>query len=166
MLPTFLIIGAAKAGTTSLHHYLQLHPDICMSNVKELNFFIEEVCWHKGVDWYASRFDGSPVRGEGSPSYANFPVYDGVPQRAASVVPDAKLIYCVRDPVDRVVSHFRMERARAGDASLSLPDVALRHPRNPYIRQSKYWLQLSQWLDFYPAERVLDRARRIVSSAH
>ncbi|MGN6588482.1 MAG: hypothetical protein ACTHKT_13595, partial [Solirubrobacterales bacterium] len=56
-LPNLIIIGGLKCGTTSIHHYLGLHPEIQMSKPKELNFFVEELNWDLGLDWYASRFD-------------------------------------------------------------------------------------------------------------
>jgi hypothetical protein len=64
MLPTFLIIGAMKCGTTSLYYYLAEHPDIGMSRRKETNFFVETHNWEQGRDWYAHRFpDEPPERG-------------------------------------------------------------------------------------------------------
>lgn len=56
-LPNLIIIGAQKSATTSLHYYLNLHPQIAMSREKELDFFIEEHNWHKGTEWYESQFD-------------------------------------------------------------------------------------------------------------
>ena len=78
-LPNLIIIGGLKCGTTSIHHYLGLHPEIQMSKPKELNFFVEELNWDLGLDWYASRFDDRfKVRGESSPHYTNLPRFDGV----------------------------------------------------------------------------------------
>lgn len=154
-LPNLIVIGAHKCGTTSLHRYLDEHPQIAMSRTKELHFFVKEVNWDRGVDWYRSYFDRSArVRGESSPSYTNYPTYSGVPERMYSVVPKAKLIFMVRDPIDRIVSHFRMERAR-GDRTRTLADAAMRHYRNPYVWQSRYWWQLRQFLDYFPLSRIL-----------
>ena len=81
-LPNLIIVGGLKCGTTSIHHYLGLHPEIQMSKPKELNFFVEELNWDLGLDWYASRFDGRfEVRGESSPHYTNLPRFSGVPER-------------------------------------------------------------------------------------
>src|SRR3712207_4013889 len=64
VLPNLIIIGGLKCGTTSLHHYLNLHPSISMSRPKELNFFVEELNWELGPGWYGSHFDeGAAVRG-------------------------------------------------------------------------------------------------------
>ena len=79
MLPNLIVIGAAKCGTTSLHEYLNEHPEISMSSEKELYFFVEEKNLGKGLAWYESQFDPSaPVRGESSPGYSAFPLYRGV----------------------------------------------------------------------------------------
>ena len=68
--PNLLIIGAQKCGTTSLHAYLDLHPDVHMAAEKELDFFIADRAWRNGADWYAARFrDDAAVRGEASPNY-------------------------------------------------------------------------------------------------
>src|SRR5205085_2224224 len=71
-MPNLIIIGGLKCGTTSIHHYLGLHPEIQMSKPKELNFFVEELNWDLGLDWYGGRFDDRfAVRGESSPHYTN-----------------------------------------------------------------------------------------------
>ena len=88
-LPNLIIIGGLKCGTTSIHHYLGLHPEIQMSKPKELNFFVEELNWDLGLDWYASRFDDRfGVRGESSPHYTNLPRFGGVARaRCTSTAP-------------------------------------------------------------------------------
>jgi hypothetical protein len=155
-LPTFLTIGAHKCGTTALHEYLGRHPEIHMSRTKELHFFVDEVNWRRGTDWYESYFPSATtkVRGESSPSYTNYPTYAGVPERAFSVIPTAKLIFCVRDPIERIKSHFRMERARAPEPR-PFSEVVMRNLDNPYVNQSRYWFQIKQWLNFYGFARVL-----------
>src|SRR5438067_13911883 len=79
-LPTFLIIGAQKCGTTSLHRYLSAHPQVFMSKTKELDFFVEEKMLGRGLDWYRSHFAGADdtvAIGEASPSYTCFPHFGG-----------------------------------------------------------------------------------------
>ena len=106
-LPNLIIIGGLKCGTTSIHHYLGLHPEIQMSKPKELNFFVEELNWDLGLDWYASRFDDRfKVRGESSPHYTNLPRFEGVAERIHEHCPDARLLYMVRDPIKRILSHW------------------------------------------------------------
>ncbi len=128
-----------------------------MSTPKELNFFIDdrrEGNWHRGADWYGRHFDPEfQVRGESSPNYTVDPVLPGVATRAARLVPDAKLIFMVRDPVERVrsgyVHHYanRRERRPLREAVLD--------PASSYVMRSRYHHQLSSWLEHFPMERVL-----------
>src|SRR5262245_27376624 len=122
-LPTFFIIGAPKAGTTSLHHYLDGHPRIQMSSVKEPRFFSVPA---SGIpeppdtvncrDEYEKLFDPAvAVRGESSTDYATHPRHQGAPERIRELVPDARFVYMVRDPVERSVSHYRMAAAMLGE---------------------------------------------------
>jgi hypothetical protein len=156
VLPTFIIIGAMKTGTTSLHTYLSAHPEIGMSEVKELDFFNEESHWARGLAWYESQFpEGFPERGEASPGYTKYPRFPGVPERIASVVPDAKLIYMLRDPIARVVSHyidaFSWGREHGTIDEVLAGDLADNH----YVNCSRYDLQLSRYDGIYPPERIL-----------
>src|SRR5688500_3515585 len=96
-LPTFITIGAAKSGTTSLHYYLDQHPEISMSSPKETNFF-ERSDAAESLDEYQLHFRaGFPARGESSVHYTCFPTIPDVQERIASALPDVKLIYIVRD---------------------------------------------------------------------
>ena len=122
-LPDFLIIGAHRAGTTSLHDALFRHPCIVpnfprLQRIKGVRFFDEH--FYRGTDWYRSHFAtsasrrvlerlrGAPIlAGEASPYYLFHPL---AAERAFAVVPAAKLIVLLRDPVDRAYSHWRRER--------------------------------------------------------
>lgn len=148
-----------KCASTSLHHYLDLHPEISMCRERGLNFFLEEYNWGRGVDWYASQFPGSaPWRGDTSPRYSNFPINAGAPQRMHAVIPNAKLIYIVRDPVERILSHHthylahRREDRSLARALADRPGGDIR--RNPYVCRSLYFLQLEQYLQFYPRSQI------------
>jgi hypothetical protein len=115
-LPDFLIIGAAKAGTTTLHDYLARHPRVRMSRSddpsvrdKEPCFFDAAVNWKRGVEWYRSLFAGArddQLCGEASTNYTRFPQVPGVPERIAALLPRAKLLYLLRHPVERAYSHY------------------------------------------------------------
>jgi hypothetical protein len=102
-LPTFIVIGAMKAGTTSLYHYLREHPQIFMPKAKELDFFAVETTWRRGIDWYAEQFAGAGgdeiARGEASTAYSKYPHYPNVPERIARAIPGCQLIYVVRLPL-------------------------------------------------------------------
>jgi hypothetical protein len=155
MLPNLLIIGAAKCGTTSLHEYLALHPEIEMSEQKELQLF-NRADWRERLDWYSAQFPaGAPVRGESSPTYAFYPYLPSVPERAREMIPEAKFIYLVRDPIDRAIANYvemyslRLEH-RPIDVALSDLD-----PANPHLCSSRYATQLERYLACFDPDRVL-----------
>jgi len=153
-LPNLIVIGAQKCGTSGLHYYLSLHPEISVSRPKELNFFIAERNWPLGVDWYRSHFDANAkVRSEASPNYTAYPQHLDVPERMHSVVPDAKLLYMVRDPIDRIAAHWvhnYAKRREKGDLR-----TTLLHPNTSYLARSHYYAQLQRFLRLYPLERVM-----------
>jgi hypothetical protein len=155
MLPDFIIIGAMKCGTTSLHYYLSLHPDISVSRRKELDFFVAEENWAKGLAWYESQFpDKGKVRGEASPKYTFSPRHAGVPERMASVIPDAKLIYLVRDPLERIVSHY-VHLVEAGREERTLDEALADRHDNPYLCRSLYYAQIERYLAVFDPLRIL-----------
>lgn len=154
MLPNFLVIGAPKCGTTSLHHYLRRHPDVYMPPRKELHFFSSEA-WSQRLGWYESRFEAAPVRGEASTSYTMHPYVPGVPERISSLVPKAKLVYILRDPIERVVAHY-VEWLSLGFERRPLREaVGMLEESNPYICSSLYASQLEAYLAFFPMEQIL-----------
>jgi hypothetical protein len=151
-LPNLIVIGAMKCGTTSLHYYLGRHPEIAMSRDKELNFFVAERNWAKGVDWYASRFpEDARIRGESSPSYTAAARFSGVPARMHAIVPDARLVYMVRDPVERLISNW-VHAVAIGKEDRRLAEAA---QDAGYLDRSSYWRQISVYLEHYPRERIL-----------
>ena len=153
-LPNLIVIGAQKCGTSVLHYYLSLHPQVSMSRPKELNFFIDERNWPKGVDWYRAHFDPeAQVRGEASPNYSAYPQHAGVPERMHSVLPDAKLIYLVRDPLERIAAHWVHNYAKRREKG-TLAET-LSHPNTSYVARSMYAMQLERFLQHYSSEQVL-----------
>ena len=153
-LPNLIIIGGLKCGTTSLHHYLNLHPEVAMSRPKELNFFVSELNWPLGRDWYAGHFDPSArIRGESSPHYTNRPSFNGVPGRMRELLgSDVRLVYVVRDPIDRMLSHY-LHNVGGGYEDRSLAD-ALSDPESSYVARSRYFFQVDPYLEEFGAERV------------
>src|SRR4051795_9366785 len=152
-LPNLIIIGGLKCGTTSIHHYLGLHPEIQMSKPKELNFFVEEMNWDLGLDWYASRFDDRcRVRGESSPHYTNLPRFGGCAERIQQNCPDARLLYMVRDPIKRILSHW-VHATGAGYETRELVPT-LSDPDTSYMNRSKYWMQLQPYLERFDRSRI------------
>ncbi|MEQ4209494.1 sulfotransferase domain-containing protein [Actinopolymorpha sp. B17G11] len=173
-LPSFVVIGAMKAGTSSLRHYLDGHPDVFVGRggmLGEPNFFVAEDNWRRGRGWYESLFDDADSAlaiGECSPCYTWAHVYRGVPERMAQVVPEARLVYVVRDPIARMRSMYMhqvsagRERRRAKEALLD----------ERYIGPSLYGFQLAAFLDHFDRSQVLvvasevlrDRPREVLSA--
>lgn len=152
-MPNLIIIGGLKCGTTSIHHYLGLHPEIQMSKPKELNFFVSEMNWDLGLDWYASRFDGRcKVRGESSPHYTNLPRFEGVPERIHEHCPDARLLYMVRDPIKRILSHWVHATGAGYETREFVPTLSL--PTTQYVNRSKYWMQLQPFLELFDRSQI------------
>lgn len=127
-----------------------------MSDPKELQFFQDPRC----DDWlgrYAGYFDDdATVVGESSTMYTRAPVLPGVPARLAAMAPDARLIYMVRDPVERAVASYWEERFQLLDPrSLDEAFADLEDPFNPYVAGSRYADQLGGYLEHFPAEQIL-----------
>jgi hypothetical protein len=153
-LPNLIVIGAQKCGTSGLHYYLSLHPEVSMSEPKELNFFIEERNYPRGLEWYSRHFDPTArCRGESSPNYTAYPQHVGVPERMAATVPDARLVYIVRDPIERITAHWIHNYAKRREKG-DLRETLL-HPNTSYVSRSRYFMQLQRFLEFYPDEQVL-----------
>jgi hypothetical protein len=154
VLPNLIIIGAAKAGTTSLHHYLSQHPGISMSAKKELRFFSHDDMWDRGVAWYEAQFAGqAQVYGESSPSYSQHLRFPEVPRRIWTLVPAVKLIYLVRDPIERLVSHYTFSVARGRERG-TLAEAVLA-PDSRYVSISSYFRQISQYLQHFDRSQIL-----------
>jgi len=154
MLPNFIMIGAMKSGTSSLHAYLNEHPDISMSHPKELDFFIEERSWSRGFEWYASHFsNGAAIRGESSVGYTQRHKYPGVPQRIHAMDPDIKLLYVLRDPLERLVSHYT-QLSLMGLDSRTFQGVLDDLPNSDYILSSSYYYQIAAYLDYFAREQI------------
>jgi hypothetical protein len=155
-LPNVIVIGAMKAGTTSMHNYLDVHPDVAVSTEKEMRFFSDPgaLGW---VGRYQDHFPtGTRIRVESSPHYTKFPVVPGVVDRMADLVPDAKLIYLVRDPVDRIVADY-VEQLQWHHAHRTLDEEAVdaADPANAVMASSRYATQLEEILRRFRPEQVL-----------
>jgi hypothetical protein len=175
-LPDFLIVGAQKAGTTALYAYLRRHPRITGPSWKEVSFFDRH--YARGERWYRGNFPNllrvrDELVGEASPSYLFHPL---APERVAALVPDARLIVLVRNPVDRALSHYNHEVA-LGREPLSFEDALaaeedrlrgevdrlhadpsyFSHPWWNYTYQARgrYAEQLERWLAVFPREQLM-----------
>lgn len=173
-LPNFLIIGAAKAGTTALYKYLQQHPQIYMTPTKETNFFAFE---GEAVDFqgigdialkdfsitdlksYQAQFAGVTTEkaiGEACPSYLYYPQ---AASRIKKYVPDARLIVILRNPIERAYANFlhtvRDDREPHTDFALALQDEAVRIANGwewfwHYIQVGFYGKQLQHYYETFP----------------
>jgi len=166
-LPELVVIGAMKCGTSALHTHLDLHPEIAMAPGKELNFFFGSETrphgpesgwwrhgqWHRGTRWYASRFDPhARLRGEASPGYTD-PGNGEVPERMHALLPAARLVYAVREPLARAVSQWRHHRR---DGTEPRPaEEALLDPGSQYVERSRYLERLRPFLARFDPEQVL-----------
>ena len=155
MLPNFLVIGAAKAGTTSLYHYLRGHPQVFMSERKELNFFVENDGWVKGTSWYERQFEaagGVVAVGEASPNYSKYPAFPGVPERMAKLIPDVRLIYLIRNPVERYRSGY-LDEIRRGRQRGPIEATLVSNPG--YLDASRYAMQVERYLEHFRRDQLL-----------
>jgi hypothetical protein len=156
-LPNLFLVGSMKCGTTSLHSYLGAHPQIFMTGDewKEPAYFVERLNWSKGEEWYRGLFAdaGDAVyRGESSTDYTKFPHYEGVAERIARFAPDARILYLLRDPVERSISHYWWEVQWSAEGRDMLTAVRSR----AIIRDVSYYaLQLRQFIPHFGSERIL-----------
>ena len=155
MLPNFLIIGAMKAGTDSLWQYLRHHPQVFMSELKEPDFFVAELNWKHGLSWYEEHFqdaNGAVATGEASTNYAKYPTYDGVPERIAKTLPDVRLIYLVRHPLQRIHSQY-LHQVLTGNERRPPERAFVEDPS--YVNFSSYALQIDRYLDHFDRGQLL-----------
>lgn len=156
MIPNTISIGAGKAGSTSLHNYLSAHPRIFGSKEKELMYFTLRL--NRGREWYQSHFpiqEGVEIYFETTPQYSFRDEYPGVPQRIYDYNPTMKLLYIVREPLSRIVSHFnhwaRTQPHKYKDLEKSL---ALPAHRKLFVDRTRYFYQLSAYMDVFPVSQI------------
>ncbi len=154
-MPDFIVIGAMKSGTTTLYNWLAAQPDFTLPTVKEPNFFSEVGSWKRGPSAYARLFANVPeghLTGEASVSCTDPQRARMAAERIAQTVPEVRLVYLVRDPIERLRSHYRHEVQR-GRESRSLGE-ALRVRDNPYLGHSLYYSCLEPYLERFPAGQI------------
>lgn len=150
--PNLFIIGAMKSGTTTLHEYLDSHPQIAMSRIKEPGFFVEELTLRQGEDWYLSLFEQDErfrYRGESSTHYTKLPIYQGVAERLSLFSPNARLIYIMRNPIERLVSHYwhNVRDPLYGRERRALLKAVRKRP--DYLAFSDYAMQLEPYIELF-----------------
>jgi hypothetical protein len=154
-MPDFVIIGAMKCATSTLHTQLAAQPGFCMSEPKEPNFFSDADQWARGMDWYQGLFAAArpgDLCGESSTHYTKLPDLPDALPRIAEHLPDARFIYVMRDPIDRLVSHYihewsqRVIQGRIQGAAVRLPAL---------IDYGRYAMQVTPWIERFGRDRVL-----------
>lgn len=153
-LPEFFLIGAAKSGTSSLFGYLIRHPKIFIPEIKETEYFSQKSIFSRGEEWYRHLFleaKKSQLCGDASTTYSRWPHTLDAARLIAKSVPDAKLIYIMRHPVDRTYSHYahhmRLGITMSFEEALEKDDI--------YIDCSMYMPQIERYLKYFSKESFI-----------
>jgi len=153
--PDFIVIGAMKSATTTLHEQLARQPGLFMSRPKEPNYFSNDEIYARGWRWYSSLFRAAKpgdLRGESSTHYTKLPSYPQTVDRMVRELPQLKLIYLMRHPIDRLISQH-VHEITCGRIRVPLSEAIYRHPE--LIDYSRYAMQLRPFLEAYGAQSVL-----------
>ena len=157
-LPDFLIIGAMKCGTSTLHEQLALRSGLFLSTPKEPNFFSDDAQYARGLDWYTALFAAAREDqrcGESSTHYTKRPTYPETVARMHRHLPRARLIYVMRDPIERIVSQYIHEWSQH-EVACGFEEALRRYDR--YVAYSSYAYQLEPFLEHYGAASILPAA--------
>lgn len=159
-LPDFLIIGAAKSGTTTLHELIGRHPRVFISHVKEPEFFAVDSVYERGLSWYHALFKEAKEHQlccEASTAYTRSPQFPRAAERIARTIPDAKLIYLLRHPIDRAYSHYVHRVTRELYPHQPIRWTFEEHVKNDpmCLDGSRYMDQIEQYLGHFAKESLL-----------
>jgi hypothetical protein len=150
------LIGAHKSATTSLYGMLKAHPRIAMSTIKEPGYFSIPEHAARGFRWYQSLFQHAadqPVLGEASTTYSLCGIYPGTADRILDYSPDARFIYMVRNPWERLPSAWIQWRSEGRDIPDRFPDALRAFPA--LLDSARYWTQVNEYLQRVGPDRVL-----------
>ncbi len=153
--PDFIIMGAMKCGTSTLYEQLAAQPGVFMSTPKEPNFFSDDDVFARGVDWYQSLFaaaERDQIIGEASTHYTKLPTYPMACERLIEAIPNARLIYLMRHPIDRLVSHY-IHDWTMGEAPATIDDAV--YSTSPYVDYGRYHFQLAPYISHFGRENIL-----------
>lgn len=155
LLPDFLIIGAMKCGTSTLQVQLAAQEGVFMTTPKEPNFFSDDAVWARGRNWYEGLFAtaaAGQLKGEASTHYTKLPTHPRTLERMQQVLPSApRLVYMIRNPLDRAVSHLVHEWTEArmpADPERAFAD----HPE--LVDYGRYGMQAAPFVAAYGADRI------------
>lgn len=146
-----IIIGAMKCGTTSLYEYLRTHPQVCAA--PKVDFFADPEAYGRGFDWYESLFDFEEgvhrIALENSGNYTKHPTFPSPAARIAEHLEVPRFIYMVRDPVDRVISHYNYS------LQYRWVEPGQKPTDEVFLIPSRYSMQLEQYERVFPRESIL-----------
>jgi hypothetical protein len=154
-LPDYVIVGAMKCGTSTLAAQLGAQEGIFMTTPKEPNFFSDDDIYAHGLDWYGALFAGArpgDLRGEASTHYTKQPEYPHAVARLKASGARPRLIYMIRNPLSRVISHYIHEWTQ-GVITTDLQDAL--HSHAPLVSYSCYARQIAPWVAAFGAENIL-----------
>ena len=157
-LPDFLIIGCMKGGSTTLWKHLDRHPNVFLCRPKEPQFFSRPEAFAKGWDWYRGLFANAAsdqLCGEASVCYTRYPTFPDAAVNVAAHLPDAKLVFIARDPVQRAISHYIHNMLLATDAGkphIGFEEAAQEDPS--LLASGEYVDQLERYLQHYNRESL------------
>ena len=160
----FICIGPERSGTTWLYQCLKEHPEICVSEPKEVNFFnssqsfwrkdlIGQTNYTKGLEWYKQHFNhclNKKIIGEFTPIYLHSPE---VPERIHKHFPDVKLIAILRNPIERLYSHYRYTELKGFYQLPTFKEVI--DKEKSFVEESSYFKHLQNYLKYFPREKTL-----------
>jgi len=154
--PDFLFIGAMKCATTTLSAQLATQPGIFMvSNPKEIYFFSYDHYYERGLDWYLAHFeDAEPgeLCGEAATTYTQLPTYRDAALRLHRHLPQGKLIYVMRHPIDRLISQY-IHQYSLRKITVDINQAISQHPE--LVEYSRYAMQLEPYLTRFGPEQIL-----------
>ena len=155
LVPDFLVVGAMKAGSTTLMDYLVSHQEVGIPN-EEINYFDKDSNFEKGIDWYSKwfeNFSNHKIVGEKTPAYCYEPK---VVERIHQQNPAMKLVWILRNPVKRTYSNY-WHYIRIGKELLSVNDCLDQEEQRikediykGYFKRSVYVDQVERYLEFFP----------------
>ena len=155
--PNYMLIGAAKCATSSICNLLGSHPQIFMVDCDEPHFFSRDEVFDRGWAWYESLYANAghkPFIGEGSNSYTMKEVYPNTIDRILEVIPELKLIYAVRDPLERIESLWLQLRSHGGEEVHYDFNTAMEVNRDWLVDSSNYWQQIQPFREKFGDENV------------
>lgn len=153
--PDFVLIGAMKCGTSTLAAQLGAQQGLFVTSPKEPNYFSDDDAFARGPGWYAALFDAAQandLKGEASTHYTKLPDLPQTLPRMQAALTDVRVVYMIRDPLDRLVSHYIHEWSQ-GVIKGSLADALDRHPA--MINYGLYGMQIAPWIETWGSNAVL-----------